>query len=92
MSLTDVDYTQIPAGDPPDNVDPNFIDPPSRAWQPRLAVYITLPIAVLSIFLRVYTRIHRAHRFQAEDCKLVRYFGPDKVYANTWQTSSSQPG
>ncbi|KAH7304096.1 hypothetical protein B0I35DRAFT_465423 [Stachybotrys elegans] len=65
------DLSQVPLTDPPDGLDSNFIDPPSQVWQPRLAIYITFPIGILSVILRIYTRIHLGQRFGADDYFMI---------------------
>ncbi|KAH7324386.1 hypothetical protein B0I35DRAFT_349229 [Stachybotrys elegans] len=61
----DPDKTPVYAA-PPGQIS-NLIDPPSQAWQPRVSIYTTLPLVLVSISLRVYARHKLAHGFQADD-------------------------
>ncbi|KAI0173186.1 hypothetical protein GGR52DRAFT_542209 [Hypoxylon sp. FL1284] len=59
--------TQLPSGIPPSDVIPNFVDPVSRAWTGRAAVYTSLPAMVLLVGLRVYVRLVMSRSFSIDD-------------------------
>lgn len=62
-----MDESKIPAGIPPPGVTPNFINPTSRRVQID-TVAIALPaVALLFIFLRLYTRIFVSRAFGLDD-------------------------
>ncbi|KAI1284151.1 hypothetical protein F5Y07DRAFT_407642 [Xylaria sp. FL0933] len=52
-----VDLSTIPAANPPPGVVPNFVNPPSQAELPKIFIYVTLPLMVVFLGLRIYTRI-----------------------------------
>ncbi len=51
------DYSKIPLARPPPGVRPNFINPPSDAWQYTAAAATGTVFAFLFLVLRLYTRI-----------------------------------
>ncbi len=55
--------------DPPLGVIPNFVDPPSLAWLPRVFFYTTLPPMVIFLAIRFYTRITITRKISLDDCK-----------------------
>ncbi|KAI1822657.1 hypothetical protein F4861DRAFT_375428 [Xylaria intraflava] len=52
-----LDLSTIPISPPPPGQQSNFINPPSTSWAGRLAVYLTLPFAVVAVILRIYVRV-----------------------------------
>lgn len=67
-----MDPSQIatyPAMTPPAGVTPNFVDPYSLAPGGRIIIYVLLPLMVISLALRLYTRIHITHTIGADDCE-----------------------
>ncbi|KAI0155280.1 hypothetical protein GGR57DRAFT_464708 [Xylariaceae sp. FL1272] len=65
---------------PPPGVESNLIDPVSRSWAPRVAVYTTLPIMVLSFFLRVYVRLFLSRTWGSDDYFCVLAFAAAVAY------------
>ena len=63
---------QLPALQPPPGVQPDFIDPQSIADQTRHAIYACLPLMLLFLFLRLYTRLRILRAVGADDCKPPR--------------------
>jgi len=60
---------QLPALQPPPGVVPNFVNPQSIAHQTRTAIYVTLPLMLLFLVLRLYTRLRILRAVGADDCK-----------------------
>jgi hypothetical protein len=69
-SMESFDPTRIPLGVSPDGQAPRFDDGPSQSWIPRLAIYTTLPLAIASVILRLYTRLRLGHGLGWDDCEL----------------------
>ncbi|KAI0534170.1 integral membrane protein [Xylaria digitata] len=65
--MSDFDPTTTPIAPPSPGEESNFLDPPSQAWMPRVAIYTTLPVAVAFIILRFYSRLHLRQKLQWED-------------------------
>lgn len=63
------DPSKIPIADPPDGQVSNLVDGPSRAWIALLAVYITFPITVVFVLLRLYTRFYFRQVIGWDDCE-----------------------
>lgn len=59
----------LPAMMPPPGVTPNFVNPKSLAPAPAIVIYVTFPLMVLFLLLRVYARFRIGHSFGADDCK-----------------------
>jgi hypothetical protein len=59
----------IPAGHPPPGVTSNFLKPAENKIGCRLAVYITLPMAIISLIMRIYTRLRISGGIGVDDCK-----------------------
>ncbi|KAI0886350.1 uncharacterized protein GGS22DRAFT_199626 [Annulohypoxylon maeteangense] len=57
--LSRLDPSMTPVAPPPPGVVSNFVDPPSVAWGPRLAVYLTFPLLILVACLRFASLIDR---------------------------------
>lgn len=68
MSASGFDLCQIPAGNPPPGVIPNFIDPPTQENLPKIFTYITLPPMVIVLCMRFYTRIAVTRDLGWDDC------------------------
>ncbi|KAJ0417614.1 hypothetical protein BJY00DRAFT_325448 [Aspergillus carlsbadensis] len=49
----------IPMRPPPPGEVSNFVDPDSISWVGRLSIYLTLPIMVIAVILRVYVRLSK---------------------------------
>ncbi|KAI2467416.1 hypothetical protein F4781DRAFT_402319 [Annulohypoxylon bovei var. microspora] len=62
-----MDLSNIPAIPPPDGVTPNFIDPYSLALPGRVVIGVTLPLIVISVASRLYTRIWITRATGADD-------------------------
>ncbi|KAH8893929.1 hypothetical protein GQ53DRAFT_821803 [Thozetella sp. PMI_491] len=56
MEIPGVDTTKIPALPPPPGVTSNFVDPPSQAHIPKIVIYVTAPLMVLVLGIRLHTR------------------------------------
>lgn len=69
-SFAGLDLSQIPAVPPPPGVVPNFTDPPSQAHIPQIVVYVTLPLMVFFLSLRLYTRLKNS-KLGVDDGKLT---------------------
>ncbi|KAK5631974.1 hypothetical protein RRF57_007688 [Xylaria bambusicola] len=65
------DAWKTPARPPPPGVIPNFTNPPSLSWMGRVAVYITLPVMIVILALRVYTRTRIVKQFGIDDCMML---------------------
>lgn len=65
-----VDISKIPALAPPPGVIPNFVNPVSRAYQPRIAVGICFPIMAVFVLLRVYCKLFVTQNWGFDDCKV----------------------
>jgi hypothetical protein len=59
----------VPALQPPPGVTSNFLNPVKNRIGCRLAVYITLPMAIISLIMRIYTRARVSGGVGADDCK-----------------------
>lgn len=62
-----VDPHNVPMHGAPDGEVTNLINPYSRSWMARVAVYTTLPLPVIFISLRAYARIRRRHEIGWDD-------------------------
>ncbi|KAH7311264.1 hypothetical protein B0I35DRAFT_395882 [Stachybotrys elegans] len=60
-----------PLGPPPAGEEPDFENGPSQAWQPRVAIYGSLPLMVVCVVLRNYARFRLMHEFRADDYMMV---------------------
>lgn len=56
-----IDLSQIPSGQPPEGVMPNFVDPESIGYIPRIGIYILLPLMLIFLALRIGTRVKLNH-------------------------------
>ncbi|KAI1263264.1 hypothetical protein F5Y18DRAFT_133894 [Xylariaceae sp. FL1019] len=65
---------------PPPGVQSNLIDPVSRSWAPKVAVYTTLPIMVLAFVLRVYVRLFLSRAWGSDDYFCILAFGAAVAY------------
>lgn len=63
------DLSKTPLSPPPPGQQSNFMDPPSQAWRPRLAIYMTLPPTIIFVVVRVHARLSLKHGLQIDDCK-----------------------
>lgn len=80
------DLSQIPAGQPPTGLTPNFVDPPSLATLYRIAIYIFRPLMSSLVLLRLGTRLRQMHKLVADDCKyigMIPVLPPSELLANT---------
>lgn len=68
LGLPGLDLSTIPLSRPPPGQETNFINPPSLSWVGRLAIYLTLPLAVVAVTLRTYVRL-RTRQVGPDDCK-----------------------
>ncbi|OCL02128.1 hypothetical protein AOQ84DRAFT_305275 [Glonium stellatum] len=79
MSGESVDITKInpallvnvPALQPPPGQVSNFDNPPSRAYQARLVIYILLPLMIIHALLRVYTRLRTTRAIGVDDAQTL---------------------
>ncbi|KAH7304033.1 hypothetical protein B0I35DRAFT_445744 [Stachybotrys elegans] len=51
------DPNTTPLQRPPPGETVNFVDPPSMAWALRLSIYLTFPLMLMSIALRLFVRV-----------------------------------
>jgi len=65
--LADIDVWNTPSMAPPPGVIPNFIDPPSKSPMVRAGLFTILPLMIIVVALRVYTRIRITRAFGADD-------------------------
>jgi hypothetical protein len=56
---------------PPPGVISNFAHPAENRIGTRLAIFITLPMAVISMFMRIYTRARISGGVGADDCEFL---------------------
>lgn len=74
-----IDVSQLPsyvldnitAIPPPLGQVSNFVNPPYRGDQSKIAMYVMLPLMSIGLIVRLYTRVHVTRKFGADDCKLV---------------------
>lgn len=66
----------IPAHLPPEGVTPNFVDPESRAHIVSIVTYLTLPLMLVFVALRIFTRIYISRTLGADDGKYLGVFRP----------------
>jgi hypothetical protein len=66
--MQDLDLTTIPLGEAPPGEEYNLVDGPSQAWMPRLSIYITVPIMVVLVILRLFTRFTSSAHLDWDDC------------------------
>ncbi|KAK7190340.1 hypothetical protein DPSP01_006160 [Paraphaeosphaeria sporulosa] len=57
----------FPALTPPSGVEPNFNNPRSIAYQCQVAVYVLLPIMLVHVVLRIYTRLQVKNSLGIDD-------------------------
>ncbi|KAM7184582.1 hypothetical protein V8F33_012918 [Rhypophila sp. PSN 637] len=62
-----VDMSQIPAGIPPPGQTPNFIDPPSLSPVYRGIIYSFVPLMILFLIFRLYTRMRILRKLGWDD-------------------------
>lgn len=67
--MSEYDLSMVPLGRAPPGQTVDLTGGPSRAWMPRLAVYTTLPVAVISLLLRVYARVRMRVQLGLDDCE-----------------------
>ena len=61
------DLSKIPSGKPPPGVEPNFINPVSRAYELRVACGTITAITVIFVSLRMYGKIFVVRSISWED-------------------------
>ncbi|KAI1346318.1 integral membrane protein [Xylaria sp. FL0043] len=66
--MSDTDLATTPVEPPPPGQTSNFLNPPSQAWMPRIAVYTTLPVTVAFVIVRLYSRLYMRQQLKSEDC------------------------
>lgn len=59
----------IPLGMAPPGQTASLVGGPSHAWMPRLAIYTTLPVAVVSLLLRICARLRMKVQLGVDDCE-----------------------
>lgn len=67
MDLSQLDPTQTPAGIPPPDVIPNFIDPPSMSDAYRGVIYSFVPLMFIFLLSRLWIRIRILHVLWLDD-------------------------
>ncbi|KAI0169179.1 hypothetical protein GGR52DRAFT_510976 [Hypoxylon sp. FL1284] len=66
-SQPDIDYSTVPAAAAPPGMTSNLIDPPSNAQLTKRVVYITLPIIVVCLMMRIYASLRISRKFHLDD-------------------------
>ncbi|KAK3688858.1 hypothetical protein B0T22DRAFT_535940 [Podospora appendiculata] len=61
------DPATTPSMAPPEGMTSNFVDPPSLAYIPRATMYTALPLMMLFLCLRLYSRARVGFKFGADD-------------------------
>lgn len=62
-----MDPSQTPFGTPPDGVTPNFVNPHSTGYIPRIGIYVSIPLMLFFLTLRIGTRVRLAHVLGPDD-------------------------
>lgn len=68
-AMSEYDPTKIPLSVAPPGQSNDVTGGPSQAWMPRIAIYTTLPIAVIFVSLRVFARLKLRIAFGWDDGK-----------------------
>lgn len=71
MDLSKLDPSvllHMPVTAPPPGVTSNFIDPVSQAGQTQTTIYVALPVMLILLSLRIYTRARIFRAVQFDDC------------------------
>ncbi|KAL2289558.1 hypothetical protein FJTKL_01820 [Diaporthe vaccinii] len=84
--------SHIPAAAPPPGVIPNFVNPPSQANMPRIFTYVTLPLMILFLALRIYARAVIMHRIGLDDYLSLLASATFIVYTILLFTTLDNPG
>lgn len=63
------DLSLIPFAPAPPGQVSNLVDGPSRTWIPHLAIYTTLPLSVVFLFLRLGARYKLRQSPRLDDCE-----------------------
>lgn len=64
-----MDYTDIPALPPPVGVQSNFTNPKTLGTSLIVVNTVFLPLMLLVVAIRIYSRGHIMHRLGWDDCK-----------------------
>ncbi|KAJ8129908.1 hypothetical protein O1611_g3725 [Lasiodiplodia mahajangana] len=67
MSEPSFDPWMTPAGPPPPGITPNFTNPPTQAPLLRNGIYVILPLVLLFLLARIYTRAFISRVFGIDD-------------------------
>ncbi|KAM7210433.1 hypothetical protein V8F06_014181 [Rhypophila decipiens] len=78
-----VDMSQIPAGIPPPGQTPNFIDPPSLSPVYRGIIYSFVPLMILFLIFRLYTRMRILRKLGWDDFSCLCGAGAIIAYCGT---------
>lgn len=67
--LSSADLTQIPSGNAPPGITPNFVNPETRAPITVIVVTVSLALMVTFVALRLYVEIGINRRVERAGCK-----------------------
>lgn len=91
-----MDLSQIPAGQPPEGVTPNFVDPPSLATLYRVIIWVFMPLMSAFVAVRLGTRLRQMHKLVADDSTyttMIPAFSSSESLTNAcWYQSSASLG
>lgn len=62
------DYVNAPGMEPPPGVTPNFVDPISQENIGKACIYTAVPIMMVFVVLRLYSRASVVRGFGKDDC------------------------
>ncbi|KAI0470718.1 integral membrane protein [Xylariaceae sp. FL0804] len=62
-----LNFAVTPLRLPPPGHESNFVDPPSQSWTAKIAVFVTLPVALAFLALREYARVKLRSKFSWDD-------------------------
>ncbi|KAI1387216.1 uncharacterized protein F4822DRAFT_405777 [Hypoxylon trugodes] len=68
-------YLDKPALDPPDNIIPNFDDPPNKNYAAKVLLPLCLAITTIAILFRVYAKLFCVKKFEFPDILMLIGFG-----------------
>jgi len=72
IMASDFDLNTLSLSIPPEGVIPNFINPVSMAFITRDVIYAFVPVMVLFLALRIFSRVIIKHSFGFDDGKHIK--------------------
>lgn len=63
----------MPAMPPPKGTESNFIDPPYQGTKFLVVNCVFLPLAVIALAVRTWTRLFIVRNFRSDDCMFTDY-------------------